>query len=62
MTHSEKSSMVFITELTYLKEEAFKFITENFQHKLQLKGDKENGFPEVQYFLTVPGVFCGCSL
>ena len=56
---------VFVAQLVYLKEHAFKFIATHFEeHGHGLTGDSEKGWNEVQYFLTVPGmvilsIFCG---
>ena len=48
---------VFVAQLVYLKEHAFKFIAKHFARKYGLTGDSEKGWNEVQYFLTVPGMF-----
>ena len=54
---------VFVAQLEYLKKQAFKYIAKHFARKYQMTGDSENGWNEVQYFLTVPGmivfiIFC----
>ena len=51
----ELTENVFVAQLEYLKDEAFKFIWTHFEKQYKLTGDRENGWNEVQYFLTVPG-------
>ena len=48
---------VFVAQLEYLKENAFRFIATHFEEKYALSGDMETGWNEVQYFLAVPGMF-----
>ena len=52
----EVTEKVFVGQLEYLKEEAFAFIAKNYAKKYRLTGDRESGWNEVQYFLTVPGI------
>merc|ERR1719295_187689 len=55
---SESTERVFVTQLEYLKEEAFKYIdTHRFPKQYGLTGDRETGWNEVQYFLTVPAIW-----
>ena len=53
---AEVTEKVFVGQLAYLKKETFKFIAKNYAKKLGLNGDGKNGWDEVQYFLTVPGI------
>ena len=52
----EKSETIFIAEIRHLKENAFEFIDTYFDNKLKLTGNKKQGWSDVQYFLTVPGM------
>ena len=55
---TESAEKVFIAELEYLKDQAFEFIDTHLTKKVKdLKGDTINGYPEIQFFLTVPGVY-----
>ena len=51
------SGIVFIVQLQYLRNEAFKFIDRHLKNKFNLVGNVRTGFNNVQYFLTVPGIF-----
>merc|ERR1711933_472536 len=53
----ESSSKVFVAQLKYLKDQAFTYIDTHLRKKLSLKGDEETGWPEIQYFLTVPAIW-----
>ena len=53
---AEVTEKVFVGQLEYLKEEAFGFIDKNYAKKYKWTGDRECGWNEVQYFLTVPGI------
>ena len=55
-TVTESSGKVFVAQLTYLKEQAFNFIETHLRKKVSLNGDNQSGLPEVQFFLTVPGM------
>eukprot|EP01083_Nonionella_stella_P079093 216771_1 len=55
---TESSSTVFIAQLEYLKKHAFKFIDTHLTKKVKnLKGDVDHGWPEIQFFLTVPAIW-----
>ena len=51
------SEIVFVAQLQYLRNEAFMFIDTHLKDKCNLVGNIDNGFENVQYFLTVPGIF-----
>ena len=51
------SEIVFVAELKYLKNEIFKFINMHLKNDCNLVGNVDDGFKNVQYFLTVPGIF-----
>eukprot|EP01084_Bolivina_argentea_P087402 157859_1 len=53
----DTSETIFIIYLNFLKDNAFKFIEKNLRKRLKLRGDKKRGFPEVQYYLTVPAIW-----
>ena len=54
------SELIFVSELIYLKNNAFEFIMTHLKDKYQLIGNDKDGFSNVQYFLTVPGIYlCG---
>lgn len=52
----ESAGKVFVAQLVYLREQAFNFIHRHLKKKLSLAGSSETGWPEIQYFLTVPGM------
>eukprot|EP01083_Nonionella_stella_P171500 585993_1 len=56
-TLKESSSTVFIAQLQHLKEHAFNFIDTHLRRKLKLKGNVDDGWTEIQYFLTVPAIW-----
>eukprot|EP01083_Nonionella_stella_P245877 854250_1 len=56
-TIKEASSTVFIAQLEHLKEHAFNFIDIHLRKRLKLNGDVDNGWTEIQYFLTVPAIW-----
>ena len=56
-TVTESAEKVFIAQLEYLKKQAFKFIETHLTQKIRgLKGNSYTGYPEIQFFLTVPGM------
>ena len=55
--YTVKSEIVFVAGLKYLKDHAFEFIETHFKDKYKLEGNINEGFKNVQYFLTVPGIF-----
>ena len=52
----ESTGKVFVAQLKYLREQAFNFIDTHLRRKQSLIGSEEEGWPQVQYFLTVPGM------
>ena len=53
---SVEAEVVFVGELKFLKKQAFDFIKTHFVNKYNIIGDINQGFSNVQYFLTVPGI------
>eukprot|EP01084_Bolivina_argentea_P122817 217640_1 len=53
----ESTEKVFIEQLKYLKKQSFNFISTHLTKTIQLKGDASTGWPEIQYFLTVPAIW-----
>eukprot|EP01084_Bolivina_argentea_P293242 504299_1 len=51
-------STICIAQLSYLKKQAFNYIKRKLSKKIkELKGNPTTGYPEIQFFLTVPAIW-----
>ena len=60
--YSVSSEIVFVAGLEYLRDQAFDYINTHFKDEYKLRGNVRQGFKNVQYFLTVPGILTNVSI